>query len=211
MTQKVVPIHGAAARVDRTTPSVDIEHVLEVSVRQFAELGYDGVSMREISRECGCPAPSIYYHFASKSELYREAYSNKVEQTIDLMSSRLAQVTEPARRFEALIEAFHDLFTGDRELLLLMQRDVIDAAVTRRRFLSQRQYDHFISLIQHTASESRGIAVSRDTAFTIGALVFGYCELSLMMHELQDQHGEELLHRERIRLVRAATALIGLP
>lgn len=210
MTQKVVAIDGAA-RTGKAAPSVDIEHVLDVSVRQFAELGYDGVSMREISRECGCPAPSIYYHFASKGELYREAYSHKIEQTIDQIASRLAQVAQPAQRFETLIEAFHELFTRDRDLLLLMQRDVIDAAVTRRRFLSQRQFEYFIALIQRTASESSGHSVSGETAFTIGALVFGYCELSMMVHELQDEHSEELLRRERLRLVKAATALMELP
>lgn len=238
MNSKVVPIREASQSGEKSTPSVDIEHVLEVSARQFAELGFDGVSMREISRECGCPAPSIYYHFASKSELYKEAYSNKIEQTIDLMNARLACVRDKRMRFETLIEAFHDLFTGDRTLLLLMQRDVIDAAVTRRGFLSQRQYDYFTSLIQRTASEATGVAVSRETSFTIGALIFGYCELSLMVHEIYDQQGtprsepllrgdpahgtrrseplfrgdpaqgEDLLRLERQRLVRAATALV---
>lgn len=195
---------------EKTGPSVDLEHVLEVSARQFAEAGFDGVSMREIGRECGCPTPSIYYHFTSKSNLYREAYSNKIEQTIDLMNSRLHGIAEPGRRFETMIEAFYDLFTGDRTLLLLMQRDVIDTAATRSRFLSRRQYDHFTGLIQSVGAERRGAPLSRETAFAIGSLIFGYCELSMVIHEIYDQQGPELLSAERARLVRAATALLDV-
>lgn len=194
----------------RGAPSVDIAHVLEASVRLFGELGFDGVSMRDISRECGCPTPSIYYHFASKSELYKEAYSHKIEQTMDLINARIEAQPDAARRFETLIEAFHDLFIGDRTLLLLMQRDVIDATASGRGFLSQRQYHYFTSLIGRVASECTGRAMSRETAFTIGALIFGYCELAMVIHEVYDQRGEQVLRTERERLVKAATVLLSI-
>lgn len=198
------------AELDRSAARIDIERVLEAAARQFAELGFDGVSMREISRECGCPAPSIYYHFTSKSNLYKEAYSHKIEQTMDLMAARLEPVKDRRVRFETMIETFHDLFTGDRTLLLLMQRDVIDVAATRRPFLSRRQYDHFTSLIQGLASELKDAPVARETAFTIGALVFGYCELSMMAREIYDQPGPNLMQEEKRRLVAAATALVSI-
>lgn len=199
----------APQHLPRAPSAVDIEHLLEVSADRFAELGYDGMSMREISRECGFPAASIYHHFASKSELYREAYSHKIEQTIDLMNARLDGVADARGRFVTMVEAFHDLFTGDRTLLLLMQRDVIDAAVTRNRFLSRQQYDHFTTLIRRMASEMTGAVVTWETAFTIGSLIFGYCELSMVVHEIYDRRGPEVLRAERDRLVRASLALLG--
>lgn len=192
----------------RHPPGVDIERLLEISADRFAELGYEGMSMREISRECGFPAASIYHHFASKSELYREAYSHKIEQTIDLMNARLHGVRDPEQRFVTMVEAFHDLFTGDRTLLLLMQRDVIDAAVTRNRFLSRYQYDHFTTLIRRMAEDMAGRTVKWETAFTIGSLIFGYCELSMVVHEIYDRHSPEFLKGERERLVRSALALL---
>jgi AcrR family transcriptional regulator len=211
MIVKMMPAALETSEHHRTAPGVDIEHLLEVSADRFAELGYDGMSMREISRECGFPAASIYHHFASKSELYREAYSHKIEQTIDQVNARLEGVSGARNRFVAIIEAFHDLFTGDRTLLLLMQRDVIDAAATRSRFLSRQQYDHFTSLIRRTASETTGAVVSWETAFTIGSLIFGYCELSMVVPEIYDRRGPEILRAERDRLVRATLALLGAP
>lgn len=209
MIVKMMPTALEKTEHPRAVPGVDIEHLLDVSADRFAELGYDGMSMREISRECGFPAASIYHHFASKSELYREAYSHKIEQTIDQMNARLEGVSGAKNRFVAIVEAFHELFTGDRTLLLLMQRDVIDAAVTRSTFLSRQQYDHFTSLIRRTASEVTGAVVSWETAFTIGSLIFGYCELSMVVHEIYDRRGADVLRAERERLVRAALALLG--
>jgi AcrR family transcriptional regulator len=168
----------------RALPAVDIERVLDVAASMFAEFGFDGVSMREIARESGCHVPSIYYHFTSKDNLYREACAHKLEDTIDIINSRVGDIADhPRARFCELIEAFFDLFTGDRVLMLLMQRDVADAGGQSRRFLSRRQYDHFSALIRKVASDAAGKDIGADTAFAIGALIFGYCELSIVVHE----------------------------
>jgi len=100
--------------------------------------------MREIARESGCHVPSIYYHFTSKDNLYREACAHKLEDTIDIINSRVGDIADPRARIGELTEAFFELFTGDRVLMLLMQRDVADAGAQGRRFLSRRQYDHFL-------------------------------------------------------------------
>ncbi len=38
----------------------------------FAQKGYNGVSMREISETTGVSKPTIYYHFKNKEEIYTE-------------------------------------------------------------------------------------------------------------------------------------------
>lgn len=187
---------------------VDIDHILDTAATLFAEFGFDGVSMREISRKADCATPSIYYHFTSKSDLYREVFAHKIEQTIDIINERISGLVTKEDRFRELIAAFFDMFTGDRTLLLLMQRDVIDAVVTGRRFLSKRQYDHFTSLIQRLASELTQTTVDNETAFSLGALIFGYCELSNVLHEIYDQRGEQALQQAKARLVQAALKLL---
>jgi len=199
----VKPSGGSAAE-----PGIDIDQVLEVASHLFAEFGFDGVSMREISRESGCATPSIYYHFTSKADLYHEVFAHKIDQTIDIINGRLSGLSDPQARFRELVEAFFDMFTGDRTLLLLMQRDVIDAVVTRRRFLSKRQYDHFTSLIQRLGSELAGTAIDSEAAFTLASLIFGYCELSSVVHEIYEQRGDDVLRQEKARLVRAAIKLL---
>lgn len=44
--------------------------VLQEATRVFAELGFSGASLREISERSGVSKPVIYYHFGSKEGLY---------------------------------------------------------------------------------------------------------------------------------------------
>lgn len=46
------------------------EKIFIVSARLFAEKGYNGVSMREISEQTGLSKPTIYYHFGNKEGIY---------------------------------------------------------------------------------------------------------------------------------------------
>lgn len=46
--------------------------IFTVAARLMAHKGYFAVSMREISEQSGVTKPTIYYHFQSKEELYRQ-------------------------------------------------------------------------------------------------------------------------------------------
>ena len=48
------------------------EKIFNTAARLFAEKGYNGVSMREISEETGLSKPTIYYYFGSKEGIYKE-------------------------------------------------------------------------------------------------------------------------------------------
>jgi AcrR family transcriptional regulator len=43
--------------------------VLDAAARCFCQRGYDAASMRDIAKDAGMKAGSLYYHFPSKSEL----------------------------------------------------------------------------------------------------------------------------------------------
>ena len=43
--------------------------ILNSAEKLFAEKGYTGTSIREISRDCGCSGPLILFHFKSKENL----------------------------------------------------------------------------------------------------------------------------------------------
>jgi AcrR family transcriptional regulator len=42
------------------------QRILEVAAGLFAERGFDGATIRDISSKLGIANPSLYYHFKSK-------------------------------------------------------------------------------------------------------------------------------------------------
>jgi len=48
------------------------EVIFLTAARLFAQKGYNGVSMREISEQSGVTKPTIYYYFGSKAGIYEE-------------------------------------------------------------------------------------------------------------------------------------------
>lgn len=84
-----------------TTP----ERILDAAEQLFAELGYDAVSLRHITREAGVELALANYHFGPKIELFRCVVRRRAQ---TLNSERMAALAAlpPIASLEALIEAF---------------------------------------------------------------------------------------------------------
>lgn len=54
-------------------PSFDREEALGTALDLFWRHGYEGVGIIDLTRAIGIAAPSLYYAFGSKADLYREA------------------------------------------------------------------------------------------------------------------------------------------
>lgn len=52
-------------------PSGRIIQIYEVACRQFAQRGFDGVSMRDIAAECGISKATLYHYFPDKDSILR--------------------------------------------------------------------------------------------------------------------------------------------
>lgn len=56
-----------------------LDKIKKISLRLFNERGYDGTSLKDIFNEIGISAPSFYYYYASKKDLYVELIKNTYE------------------------------------------------------------------------------------------------------------------------------------
>lgn len=75
--------------------------ILEAAARHFAHGGFDAASMRDIARDAGMLAGSIYYHFRSKDELIAAVYAVGVEQVVAAVETALTGRRDPWARLEA--------------------------------------------------------------------------------------------------------------
>lgn len=175
----------------------NIDTILDVAARLFAEHGYDGVGIREIARACNTPPPSIYYHFKSKQELYREASAKKYEEAYERIGQVVARHKDATSKIEALGGALFDLFLDDRVLFLLMQRDIADAAVLRSRSIMKSHYEQYLVLIDKSLQAAIGKPVDRRVAFAIASLVLGYCELTTITDGVTEAEGSSWYQEQR--------------
>jgi AcrR family transcriptional regulator len=92
--------------------------LLDAAEHLFAERGFDGASVRAITKDAGVSLPAVNYHFGSKERLLQEVYLrcnrrffNEVFERLDLLDAHAGSRTLPLESLlDALIRpAFHAL------------------------------------------------------------------------------------------------------
>lgn len=68
------------------------QRIVETSLRLFAEHGFKGVSVRDISAAAGVNIASISCHFGSKQGLYRTIFETVLDHDEDLFTEQMASV-----------------------------------------------------------------------------------------------------------------------
>ena len=87
------------------------ESILKVALDLIASNGYEGVSMREIARECGLPIASLYMYFPTKLSIVKEVWQRYTSSVSECLERDLQKIVDPANKADAglLIERLIDL------------------------------------------------------------------------------------------------------
>lgn len=130
--------------------------ILDAAERLFARHGFDGTSVREITREAGVNVAAVHYHFGSKEAVLR-GVADRVAGPIAARRTELleAAVKAAASRTPTVEALLHAFVAADFEVLLALQER--GAAVAR--FLG-RTYGDQTPWIQEMAAEQ--YAQARD-------------------------------------------------
>ena len=94
------PVTGAAATRESISSR---ERILDAAEALFAENGLAGTAVRDIARDVGLTAASLYNHFSGKQELYEAVLERGVRPLIEMMQE-VARRDEPSEGRAALIE-----------------------------------------------------------------------------------------------------------
>ena len=81
------------------------ERILDAAEKLFADAGYDGVSLRMITREAGVELALANYHFGPKLDLFRAVVRRRAQSLNGERMAALRALGEDAP-VEAMIEAF---------------------------------------------------------------------------------------------------------
>jgi AcrR family transcriptional regulator len=80
-----------------------LQHILRTSSQVFAQDGFAGASMRDISRATGVSLAGLYYYFESKQHLLYLIQSTTFTFVLESLRSCLHGVHEPAERLRLLV------------------------------------------------------------------------------------------------------------
>jgi AcrR family transcriptional regulator len=85
------------------------QHILDVAEAQFAERGFFGTSVRDVTDAASVRLAAINYHFETKEELFRSVLLRRAEpiaaERLKLLEGVTTSGTQ-ARRVRAVVEAF---------------------------------------------------------------------------------------------------------
>lgn len=96
------------------------DRILDVAEQLFAQKGFAGTVVRDIAREAGLTAPSLYNHFDGKQALYEAVLTRGVQPLADLMNG-LAEEDEASSG--ELLDAIMDHFASHPNLAKLIQHE----------------------------------------------------------------------------------------
>jgi TetR/AcrR family transcriptional regulator, cholesterol catabolism regulator len=114
--------------------------VLTVASELFAKKGFEATSIRDIASAAGMMAGSLYYHFASKEDLYIAVQDASISKIFNAVSRAIAGITDPWERLEAAAIAHAEAIldrSGFRVLVTPLFPPGLDAAV-RAQLVAQR-------------------------------------------------------------------------
>lgn len=80
-----------------------LQHILRTASQVFAQQGFEGASMRDISRAAGVSLAGLYYYFENKQHLLYLIQSTTFTFVLESLRSRLHGVHEPVERLRLLV------------------------------------------------------------------------------------------------------------
>jgi len=81
-------------------PLLAREHLLAVAVREFSRKGFARTSIRDIAQAAGIQPGSVYYHFASKDDLFVAAHTAGMREVARAVETAIAALRDPWQRLE---------------------------------------------------------------------------------------------------------------
>ena len=109
---------GDDSRFDRKLAAI-LQHATDV----FCEKGYEGASMRDLSRAAGMSLAGLYHYFESKEELLYRIQKHAFRTIIERLQQRLQGASDPEERIRIFIENHLEYFLANKEAMKVLTHE----------------------------------------------------------------------------------------
>ncbi len=179
--------------------------ILDAAENLFADKGFNGTSLREITSLADVNLAAVNYHFGSKKELIKAVmsrYMNELSPKLEASLSAICQQTQQPNLvevFSAFIDPLLSLNVfkekGTSNFLQLLGRGYTDSQGFLRWFLTT-QYpgviENFVSAVQRAYPELTAEDIFWRLHFTMGTVVFTMSSSDALMDIAQSDFHQQL-------------------
>jgi AcrR family transcriptional regulator len=200
---------------ERVLPTREV--ILDTAERLFALRGIDGVTVRDLAREMGLTAPSLYNHFASKQALYDAVLERGLHPIADLLTQAWHPGALRPENVRATLDRLIAHLAKHPHLARLLQRVLLEETGSVQELISRwlsPLYREGFAVIRETA-EVAGWDATELPHLTIGlfGLVFAYFTNTTALRLIAAGAGDPLSARslevQRVFMEKAIFRLLG--
>jgi len=100
-----------------------LSEILAHATAVFDEKGYEGASMRDLSRASGMSLAGLYYYFESKEKLLYLIQRHSFTTILERLRARLALVTDPEERVRIFILNHLEYFLANQKAMKVLSHE----------------------------------------------------------------------------------------
>ena len=115
--------HTAASGIPETRFDRRLSEILAHATEAFREKGYEGSSMRDLSRAAGMSLAGLYHYFGCKERLLYLIQKHAFSTIIEQLKARLQDVDDPAQRIRAFIQNHLEYFVANQSGLKVLAHE----------------------------------------------------------------------------------------
>ena len=180
--------------------------ILDYATEVFADKGYEGASMRDLSRLSGISLAGLYYYFESKEKLLYLIQKHTFTTIIDRLRQRLEASSDPEERIRIFVHNHVDYAIGKQKAMKVLSHedDVLkDGHGAELAAIKREYYKICVELVDDLArSENRsrlgGKASSKGGVSTRTAVMglFGMMNWLYTWYKPKVDPGAEVIARQ---------------
>jgi TetR/AcrR family transcriptional regulator, cholesterol catabolism regulator len=170
MTASPTPVQHRApeqdSRFDRR-----FSEILDFAAEVFAEKGYEGASMRDLSRLSGMSLAGLYYYFDSKEKLLYHIQKHTFTTIIDRLRRRLAPNDDPEERIRIFVHNHVDYAVSNQTAMKVLSHedDVLkDGHGAELAAIKREYYRICVGLVEDLAKSERLVRVGQNATAASG-------------------------------------------
>jgi TetR/AcrR family transcriptional regulator, cholesterol catabolism regulator len=154
-------VANSDSRYDRQLAKI-VEHATTI----FYEKGYEGASIRDLSRASGMSLAGLYYYFESKEKLLYVIQRHLFLSVMDLVRERLREENDPEQRVRVFILAHLEYFLANPKSMKVLSHedDVLKEELGADIANLKRQYYHCCADLVDVLKAAKGLQFNSRVA-----------------------------------------------